>query len=124
MSDISFLSAFVRFYFVAESRDVAEMGAALRDAEALFADDPGYGAMHQLVMRRFVRFVKESVPALSPSKARFRALQLVTTIDCVGRAVAGLGLRKRVVSRWADDCAEVVANQAGFPQSAAAKAAA
>ena len=108
--------AALAFLSLEESEEVAEMGAALQEAEIFFADQPEYRAMDQLVLRRFTRFLGGALPpGTSPSRVRFGAQLLVTVLESVGRTVAGLRLPRPVVARWARACAGMVADHLRLP---------
>jgi AcrR family transcriptional regulator len=102
-------------FFFQESAEVAHMGAALQDAEIFFADQPEHRAMDEKVLRRFTRFVRESVPGASPAQVRFGARVLIVTLESVGRKVAGLQLSRRQIGQWSSTCADMLANQVGLP---------
>ncbi len=104
-----------RLYFAAESEDVAEMGVALQEAEAYFEDQPEYRALDALVLRRFVAFVRAEMPQFSVREATFYAQLIVTVLENVGKAVARQALSRRAVSRWADECATMLADRIGLP---------
>jgi len=104
-----------RLFFVAESSDVAEMGAALQEAEIYFADQPEYRAMEDQVLRRFAAFVRDALsPGASTSQVEFFAQLLVTVLESVGKSVASRGHPRHVVSRWARECAEMLADHIGL----------
>ncbi len=104
-----------RLFFFEESAEVAQMGAALQDAEIFFSDQPEHRAMQEKVLRRFTRFVREVSPGASAAQARFGARLLVVTLESVGRSVAGMRLSRREISRWSSACADMLANQLGLP---------
>jgi AcrR family transcriptional regulator len=104
-----------RLYFRAESEDVATMGSALQDAEIHFANEPEHRAMDARVLARFRRFVRQALPEGTPrSHVAFGTDLLVTTLESVGRSVAGRRLPRRAVDHWASVCAEMVSAAVGL----------
>lgn len=103
-------------FFLQESADVAEMGAALQEAEVFFADQPEYHAMNAKVLRRFTRFVREALPEARAADVRFGARLLVVTLESVGKTVASMRLSKREVRRWSKACAGMLSDQLGLPR--------
>jgi AcrR family transcriptional regulator len=104
-----------RMFFAAEAEDVAEMGATLHEAELYFEDQPEYRALETVVLRRFAAFVREALPHVSVRKGTFFAQLIVTVLENVGKAVARQELSRRSVSRWADECATMLADRLGLP---------
>jgi AcrR family transcriptional regulator len=105
-----------RLFFLAESDEVREMGAALKDTEIFFGDQPEHRAINALVLGRFTRFVRESLPPHTPrARAEFGARLLVTVIESVGKSVAGTGLPRRDVEKWARACSEMIADYLRLP---------
>jgi AcrR family transcriptional regulator len=103
-------------FFLSESAEVAEMGAALQDAEIFFRNQPEHRAINEQVFLRFTRFIREALPpGAAPSRVEFSAQMLITVLESVGRAVAGLGISKPEVHRWALACAEMVADYLCLP---------
>lgn len=101
-------------FFVQESADVAEMGAALQDAEIFFADQPEHRALNEQVLDRFILFVRQVLPGLSAAEARFRAQLIVVSFESIGKAIASMSLSNRELRRWARACADMLAEQVGF----------
>ena len=100
-----------RLFFMAESDEVREMGAALKDAEIFFEDQAEHQGLNALVAQRFIQFVRASLPAATKrAQVEFGARLIMTTIESVGKSVAGLGLSKREVGRWAEACADMVSD--------------
>jgi AcrR family transcriptional regulator len=105
-----------RLFFLAESDEVREMGAILKDTEIFFEDQPEHRAIDALVLDRFTRFVRESLPPHTPlARAEFGARLLVTVIESVGKSVAGFGLPRRDVDKWARACAAMIADHLALP---------
>jgi hypothetical protein len=101
-------------FFVQESADVAQMGPALQDAEIFFADQPEYQSLNEQVLQRFTLFVRQVLPGLSASEARFRAQLIVVSLESIGKTIASLSLPRRQLRRWARECAGMLAQQIGF----------
>jgi AcrR family transcriptional regulator len=100
-----------RLFFLAESDEVREMGAALKDAEVFFEDQPEHRAAGVLIAERFTRFVRDSLPPRTPrARVNFGAQLIMTVIESVGKSIAGRDLAKRDVDRWARACADMVAD--------------
>jgi hypothetical protein len=95
-------------FFLSESKDVAEMGSALQDAEIYFEDRPEFLEMERRVLRRFVSEVR---PRLSRPEATFQAELLITVLEKVGKTVAARRLPLPTVRRWAHACAGMLATQ-------------
>lgn len=104
-----------RLYFVAEATEVAEMGAALQEAEIFFADEPEHRRIDRAVADRFAAFVAEALPRASPARIAFATRMLITVLESVGRSVARMGLPAAEVRRWSDDCAQMVCDHLGLP---------
>jgi AcrR family transcriptional regulator len=103
------LRAVAEMFFVAESEDVADMGAALQDAEIYFEGRPEVQELERRVLRRFTAFVAEVRPRLSHAEAAFGADLMVTVLEQVGKTVAARKLEKPAVRRWAHACADMLA---------------
>jgi AcrR family transcriptional regulator len=100
-----------KLFFHAESEEVAEMGSVLQEAEIFFADEPEHRALNEQVLRRFTRFVSDALPTkTSRSHIEFGAQVLVTVLESVGRSVAAQRLPRREIERWANTCADMVAD--------------
>jgi AcrR family transcriptional regulator len=98
-----------RLFFLAESDEVREMGAALKDAEVFFEDQPQHRAMNALIAERFTRFVRQSLPPrTSLAHVKFAAHFLMTSIESIGKTVAGLSLPKHDLDKWARAAADMV----------------
>lgn len=105
------LRRIARLYFLSESDEVREMGAALRDAEMFFEDQPEHGALNALIAERLTRFVRDSLPPRTPrARVLFATRFMMTVIESVGKSVAGLELPKREIAAWANACADMVAD--------------
>ena len=109
------LQRIARFFFLAESSDVAQMGVALQDAEIYFDDQPEHRALDKQVFDRFTIFLREALPDASRSRVEFATHLIVTTLESVGKSVARRGLAQHEVSRWADECAAMLADHVGLP---------
>jgi AcrR family transcriptional regulator len=105
-----------RLFFLAEANEVGEMGAALKDAEIFFEDQPDHRAMNTLIAERFTQFVGDSLPPHTPSaRVKFAARLVMTVMESVGKSVAGLGLPGRDVDKWARACADMIADYLHLP---------
>jgi AcrR family transcriptional regulator len=102
-------------FFLAESADVAEMGAALQQAEIYFDEQPENVALGEQVLQRFGAFVSDALPATSRARVELATQMIVTVLESVGKAVARRGLSQRLVRKWARECAAMLANYVGFP---------
>lgn len=109
------LQRIARMYFQQESAEVAEMGAALKEAEIFFAGQPEYRAMNELVLERFTRFVREALPGTPMSRARFAARMIVTVLENTGRMVADLRLSRREINHWSRACVDMLADYFDLP---------
>lgn len=103
-----------RMFFLAESKDVAQLGSALQDAEPLFADRPEALAVQRKVLERIVTFVRDASPAIGDAEATYRAQFLITVLESVGKSVAKQRPTPRVAARWARDCAAMVSDRLEF----------
>lgn len=97
-----------RMFFLAESKDVAELGSALQDAEPFFADQPEAQAMGRAVLDRLITFVRTVSPDVSEAEASYRAQFVITVLESVGKSVARSRPTTRIAARWARDCAALV----------------
>jgi AcrR family transcriptional regulator len=103
-----------RMFFLQESAEAAEMGAALQEAEIFFAGQPEYRALDAKVEARFTRFVRASIPETSNATARFKARLLITVLESTGKSVAAMGLSRREVHRWSRACSDMLADHLGL----------
>jgi AcrR family transcriptional regulator len=98
-----------QLFFVAESDEVRDMGASLKDTEIFFGDQPEHRAINELVLERFTAFMREQLPPdTSSARIKFNAQLLVTVIESVGKAIAALALPPRAVDEWARTCADMI----------------
>jgi AcrR family transcriptional regulator len=104
------LRRIARFFFLAESAEVAEMGAALQEAEIHFSAEPEHRALDDLVRARFEAFLESALPSASRSRAPFAAALVITVLESTGRSVAAQRLAPRQVTRWAHACADMLAS--------------
>jgi len=109
------LQRIARFFFLAESSDVAQMGTALHEAEIYFDDQPEHRALDKQVVERFTIFVSDALPDASRSHVEFAAHLIITALESVGKSVARRGLTQHEIGRWADECAAMLANHLGMP---------
>lgn len=109
------LQRIARFFFLAESSDVAQMGVALQEAEIYFDEQPEHRALDEQVVQRFATFMAEALPDASRSHVEFAARLIVTVLESVGKSIARRGLGHREVHRWADECAAMLAEYVGLP---------
>ena len=109
------LQRIARFFFRVESDDVTQMGAALQEAEIYFDDQPEHRTLDGQVIEKFTTFVRDALPHASRSHVEFATHLIVITLESVGKSVAGRGLAQPEVSRWADECAAMLADHLGLP---------
>jgi AcrR family transcriptional regulator len=103
-----------RFFFLAESQDQAEMGAALAESEIFFAEQPAQIAIRGQVTRRFAGFLRAALPRASAGRVKFSTEILILVLESVGRAVASRRLSRREVERFADECAGMLCDRLGL----------
>jgi AcrR family transcriptional regulator len=104
-----------RMFFLQETSDVSDYGPALQQAEIYFADQPEYRTMNRKILERFTLFLRRAQPKTATGQATFGARLLVTMLDSVGRAVAAMQLPRAEVNRWAQACADMIADHLGLP---------
>jgi AcrR family transcriptional regulator len=109
------LGRIAQLFFLAESADVAEMGAALQEAEIYFDDQPEYRALEELVLQRFAALLRSALPSATAAHIEFSTQMMVTVLENVGKAVARRSLPQSAVRRWARECAEMLSNHLGLP---------
>lgn len=109
------LQRIARFFFSAESADVAQMGVALQEAEMYFDDQPEHQAFETQVVERFATLVRGALPKASRSHVEFAAHLIVTALESVGKSVARRKLGQQEINRWADECAAMLADHVGLP---------
>src|SRR5262249_13997374 len=102
------LGRVARMFFTAEADAVAEMGPALHEAEIYFEDQPEYRELERQVLARFTAFAGQALPGASRARVELSAQLIVTVLETVGKSVARRGLSRRMVGRWADECAEML----------------
>lgn len=105
-----------RLFFLIESEESAQMGAALQEAEGYFAEQPEQRRMMEQVLLRLQRFVREALPPTTPAeRVAFSAQLLATSIETFGKTLAGFRLSQRALLHWARACAEITATYIGIP---------
>jgi AcrR family transcriptional regulator len=108
------LRRITRLYFLAETEDVAQMGAGLAEIELFFADQPERRAFEAQVLARFRKLVRESHPRAPAARVKFTAQLLFTLLGSSGKAVAELQLPARAVEKWARACADMLSDYTGL----------
>ena len=110
------VTGLAQLFFFAESDEVREMGAALKDAEIFFDDQPGGSTMNDLVLTRLIRFLKENMPAGTPlAQLKFGAQLIFVVIESVGKSVANLELSQREIGQWAATCGAMISDALSLP---------
>jgi hypothetical protein len=72
-------------------------------------------AFNEQVLIRFMRFVREALPANTPaSRVEFGTQLLLTVLESVGRSVARRNLPRHAVDKWARVCADTVTDSLGL----------
>jgi AcrR family transcriptional regulator len=104
-----------RLYFAVRSDEVSDMGAALQDAEIFFADQRKRQAVNELATRWLTDLLRQAIPAASESFVDFAVRLLIIVLRSVGRSVAAEGFDHSEVLRWADACADMIADYLGVP---------
>ena len=101
----------VRWFFATEADEANELGAAIGDIELFLRDDASDRDFFLPAISRFAGFINESsARPRSRSEARFAAQFAMTTIESIGKTVAGRQLSKRDVARWADATADMLSD--------------
>jgi AcrR family transcriptional regulator len=103
------------WFFASEADEVREFGAAMDDIEVFLRDDGSRHVPEVEALERISAFITEgSSVERTPSEQRFAAAFLWTTIESVGKSVAGRQLSPQTTRRWATTTAVMLSDYLGF----------
>jgi hypothetical protein len=104
-----------RVYFAVRSDEVSDMGPALQNAEIFLADERKHQGVNERASPRLTYLLQQAIPAASESRLDFGVRLLIIVLRSVGRSVATEGFDHAEVLRWADACADMIADYLGVP---------